>query len=318
MGVIALQDNLDQEQAGEIRGLELVALRYVGDHDSIATRGALAAQGKWPGTAPLNNGIWYFALVPDEGLPYLENRDDLDLVYADDRERFAEALLSKNRLPDNVFGRGADPDLRDRVYEALVFVPLLRILNLGTGAFSFSPIVWMIGVYSLLLVSMVLVMRGHDYTFADAGIGELASRRQRAIVAGSVVAGIALGLVQWTMELEANPLDPSPVNAILLVLVMGVMVGFVEELLFRGLLQRWVADVVDVRVAIVVVSLLFGFMHSIWFNPADVVFAFVVSLGLGAVYARSNNFYAIWAVHALINAMAFGVFPLLAELGVVS
>jgi len=119
MGVIALQDNLDQEQAGEIRGLELVALRYVGDHDSIATRGALAAQGKWPGTAPLNNGIWYFALVPDEGLPYLENRDDLDLVYADDRERFAEALLSKNRLPDNVFGRGADPDLRDRVYEAL-------------------------------------------------------------------------------------------------------------------------------------------------------------------------------------------------------
>ncbi|WP_136396837.1 hypothetical protein [Natrinema thermotolerans] len=119
MGVIALQDNIEQEQNGEIRGLELVALRYSGDKSSIATRGSLASQGKWPGTAPLNNGTWYFALVPDEGLAYLESRNDLDLVYADDRERFAEALLSKNRLPDNVFGRGADPRLRDRVYEAL-------------------------------------------------------------------------------------------------------------------------------------------------------------------------------------------------------
>ena len=119
MGVIALKQNLEQEAAGEIRGLELIALRYTGQHSSVATRGALASQGRWPGTAPLNAGIWYFALVPDEGLAYLENRDDLDIVYADDRERFAEALLSKDRLPDNVFGRGADPELRDRVYEAL-------------------------------------------------------------------------------------------------------------------------------------------------------------------------------------------------------
>jgi len=119
MGVIALEQNLEQEAAGEIRGLELIALRYTGQHSSVATRGALASQGRWPGTAPLNAGIWYFALVPDEGLAYLENRDDLDIVYADDRERFAEALLSKDRLPDNVFGRGADPELRDRVYEAL-------------------------------------------------------------------------------------------------------------------------------------------------------------------------------------------------------
>lgn len=119
MGVIALQQNLEQEQSGEIRSLELVALRYTGNLDSLAVRGALNSQGKWPGTAPLNNGIWYFALVPDEGLAYLENREDLDLVYADDAERFAEALLSKHRLPENVFGRGHDRDLRERVDDAL-------------------------------------------------------------------------------------------------------------------------------------------------------------------------------------------------------
>jgi hypothetical protein len=119
MGVIALQQNEDQLEAGEIRGLELIALRYTGDHSSLATRGALASQGKWPGTAPLNNGVWYFALVPDEGLAYLENRDDLDLIYADDAEAFAAALLEKNRLPGNAFGRRANLDLQDRVFDAL-------------------------------------------------------------------------------------------------------------------------------------------------------------------------------------------------------
>jgi len=119
MGVIALQQNFDQLESGDIRGLVLVAVRYVGEHSSLATRGALASQGKWPGTAPLNNGVWYFALVPDEGLAYLENRDDLDLVYADDAGAFAEALLSKNRLPQNVFGRRADLDLQEEVFEAL-------------------------------------------------------------------------------------------------------------------------------------------------------------------------------------------------------
>lgn len=119
MGVISLQQNIEAEQSGEIAALDLIALRYTGENSSLATKGALNSQGKWPGTGPLNQGVWYFALVPDEGLGYLEARDDLDVVYADDTEAFAQALLSRNRLPSNVFGRGADLDLQDRVFDAL-------------------------------------------------------------------------------------------------------------------------------------------------------------------------------------------------------
>ena len=119
MGVVSLQQNIDQEQAGEIRGLELIALKYTGSNSSIATRGTLATQARWPGTAPLNKGIWYFGLVPDEGLAYLENRDDFEMVFADDSEAFAKTLLSKHRLPENVFGRNANRDLQTRVFDAI-------------------------------------------------------------------------------------------------------------------------------------------------------------------------------------------------------
>lgn len=122
MGLIALEDNLEQEQSGEVRSLELVAIRYTGDNSTLATRGALNSQGKWPGTAPLNAGVWYFGLVPDEGLAYLENRDDLDIVYADDRQAFAEALLEKNN-PRQFLDDIDRQDLRERVMEALDLKP---------------------------------------------------------------------------------------------------------------------------------------------------------------------------------------------------
>lgn len=116
--VVALQEHLDQADAGE-RVLELVGVKYVGDGTSLSVGNALNNQGHWPGTNLLNRGVWYFALVPDEGVGYLEARNDLELVYADDRAAFAEALLDQTRLPDNVFGRGADRQLQERVFDAL-------------------------------------------------------------------------------------------------------------------------------------------------------------------------------------------------------
>jgi hypothetical protein len=60
-----------------------------------------------------------FALVPDSGLSHLEGRPDLEVLYPDQRERFAEVLLEQDTLPENVFGRGASRDMQDRVFDAL-------------------------------------------------------------------------------------------------------------------------------------------------------------------------------------------------------
>ena len=118
--VVALQQHVDQERDGET-ALELVAVKYDGDSSSLAVGNALNAQGQWPGTTLLNQGVWYLALVPDEGVGYLEARDDLTVRY--DAESIAAAMLEKNYLPPNVFARGADRDLQDRVFDALGLVP---------------------------------------------------------------------------------------------------------------------------------------------------------------------------------------------------
>lgn len=202
------------------------------------------------------------------------------------------------------------------ILEITAFVPLLRLLNLGTGILAFNPYLWLSGVYLLLLLSLVLVMRNYGVTLESLGISTATIRGESPLILGGILAGVALGTVQWVLDLEQPPTEPTVTNIVIAILVTGLLVGFVEELLFRGLLQEWLTEIVDVRVSIVIVSVLFGFMHSVWLNPLDVVFAFVVSLLLGVVYAATRNFWFILLVHALINTMAFGVFPLLSEMGI--
>jgi hypothetical protein len=124
----------------------------------------------------------------------------------------------------------------------------------------------------------VLVMRGHEVGLADLGLERYGTRRQWLIGGLGVVLGIGFGVVQWTFQLEELPIEPTLANAVVMALVLGLLVGF---------------------------------MHSIWLNPADVVFAFAVSLLIGWLYVRTRNFWSIWAIHALINIMAFAVLPLL-------
>lgn len=128
VGVTAAADQLEDERTGETT-LELVAIRYTGPRTIYSVEQHLTQAG-WPGGAPLDggptsdaNGAWQFALMPDSGLAVLEGRPDIEVVYGDQRERFAEILLDRNRLPENVFGRGADRELQSRVTDALDLDP---------------------------------------------------------------------------------------------------------------------------------------------------------------------------------------------------
>jgi len=129
--VAITQHQINRESEGETT-LELVAVRYTGSKTMFPVSAHLEGQG-WPRAAPMSggatagdNGPWYFALMPDEGLGYLENRNDLEVVYGDQRERFAGILLEQRRLPNNVFGRGANRNLQDRVFDTLGLKPEMK------------------------------------------------------------------------------------------------------------------------------------------------------------------------------------------------
>lgn len=84
--------------------------------------------------------------------------------------------------------------------------------------------------------------------------------------------------------------------------ILAVAAGISEELLFRGLLQNWIAGFAPVAAAIVLSNMVFGLLHMRTLLYA--VIAGLVGVYLGVLYAATGNLLAPIAAHALYDAVA--------------
>jgi membrane protease YdiL (CAAX protease family) len=93
----------------------------------------------------------------------------------------------------------------------------------------------------------------------------------------------------------AQGLDPSGV------VVLAVLSGAGEELLFRGLFQPWIGLVPQ--------AVLFGIVHQLPGSPSRwvwVAWAFGVGLALGALFQVSGSLLGPIVAHAVVNGLNLG------------
>lgn len=129
------EENIRLEEEGHCN-LVLVAARYTG-RKSSTTPTKYNRQAAWPSRSAFQGGPEdpdgdgrlpgpaQGALVPDwtgedtenRTVEALESDPDIEVLYRP--EAIAHAMLEANYLDPNVFGQGFDPDLRDRVFDAL-------------------------------------------------------------------------------------------------------------------------------------------------------------------------------------------------------
>ena len=81
----------------------------------------------------------------------------------------------------------------------------------------------------------------------------------------------------------------------------GVFAGFVEEVIFRGILFRWIEEFAGSWAALAVSSLLFGLAH--WANPGATAFssiAIAIEAGilLGGAYMLTRSLWLAIGIHA--------------------
>jgi uncharacterized protein len=106
------------------------------------------------------------------------------------------------------------------------------------------------------------------------------------------LAALALGVVGW------QPKWPEQL-ALWLALNLGGAV-LAEELLFRGLLQRWLVQRLGAVAGIGLTALLFGAAH--WpFSPLFATVAMLAGLGYGLVFHLSGRLWPAMALHLAVN-----------------
>ena len=203
-------------------------------------------------------------------------------------------------------------DLDDPLHQLLLtlaFAPLIRLLSFSLPLAGFPQIAWYFIVSLPLFVAAYLVSRILGYSRADIGL-RIGSLPTQLLVA---LTGITLGYVEYRI------LAPAPLAASftwqdlwLPALVLLVSTGFLEELIFRGLMPHAGQEALGRVVGVVYVAIVFAVLHFGYKSPLDVIFVFVVALFFGWIVAKTNSLLGVTLAHGLTNIMLFLVMPYLA------
>lgn len=204
-----------------------------------------------------------------------------------------------------VTGRTATTD----VFRAFTLVPLFRLLNLGLPVFIASTLAWLPLVYGPVLLAAYVLQD-------DLSAVELPTGRDVGVallfLPAVLVGAILLGTLEYAIVDPAPVVESLALNELfLLVVVMVVFAGFVEEFVFRGILQRTIEAHSGRMAGIILSSLVFGAMHSSLQLPGEIVFGIGMGVVFAVLYDVTDNLVLITLLHGALNVFLFGVFPIL-------
>jgi len=193
---------------------------------------------------------------------------------------------------------------------ALTLAPLTRILSLAMPLAYLPPVYWYLVIYPPLFLAAWLAMRRLSYTAREVGLNG------RKLVFQLLVglSGVAFGVVEYLI-LRPEPLVAELTWGKLLlsgfVLIAGT--GFVEEFVFRGVMQRASMEALGWW-GLVYVAFLFAIFHLVHRSVVDIGFVFCVALFFGWVVTRTGSLLGVTLSHAVTNTLLFLVIPLLLKL----
>lgn len=190
----------------------------------------------------------------------------------------------------------------------LSLTPLIRIISLITP-FTLFPGVYQYAIVGIpLFVAAFLIARSAGISRYSAGLVIPSSFPFQLLVSFS---GILLGYLEYVILKPASMESALTMEQIWLpALILLIFTGFLEELIFRGLMQTAAIPYLE-RYAIPYVALVFTVMHIGYWSIWDLIFVFCVALFFGMVAKRTGSILGVTLSHGLINIFLFLIFPLL-------
>lgn len=198
---------------------------------------------------------------------------------------------------------GIDPLL----LQAFTLIPLFRLVNLGMPVFFPLTIYWLPLIYATLVPALYLIGRNHQSLNPRLGL----RRGVPLIVPLSLLLGLLFGTIEYRILQPAGLISAWTLpQAVVLMTVMIGFVGLVEELLFRGILQRALQTRIGRWPGLFLASMIFGLMHSGYGLPVEIVFASTIGLVFGLIYDWTDSIALIATIHGVLNVFLFGLLPL--------
>ena len=202
-------------------------------------------------------------------------------------------------------GLGASSSQR-RFLLALALAPLIRLMSLAMPLLQFDFLLWYMIIGLPLLISSTVVYRLSGYKPGHVGLKLGRDLPLQLLVAAG---GVGLGYLEYLI-LRPEPLVESfTLQSLWLpALILLVFTGFLEEWIFRGLMQRASVNILQ-KYGPWYISLLFAVLHIGYKSWVDLVFVFLVGYLFSLVVQRTRSLVGVPLAHGLTNISLFLIFP---------
>ena len=192
------------------------------------------------------------------------------------------------------------------LFLSLSLAPLVRIISLSLPLAHFPRYAWYLLNGMAVFLATLALMRVLNLGFRDVGVTFKRPFVQLAVAA----TGLPLGVIEYFI-LKPEPLAPAfgLWEFVLLALAFVFFTGFVEELVFRGVIQWSAVGVLGWKAGVLGVCFVFAFLHIGWLSMLDFVFVFLIGLLFGFVMFKTGSIVGVSLSHGLTNVLLFLVLP---------
>jgi CAAX amino terminal protease family. len=194
-----------------------------------------------------------------------------------------------------------------KIYQALLLLTIFRLVNFSMPVFFERNLYSFIFIYAPMAIPITLATV-HQKVIYERKKDTL--RKIWIYLPLSILAGLVFGQIEYIM-IGARELIPdlSLTNLMILIIIMVFIVGLIEELIFRSILQTRLEEFLGPAWGIFLSSLLFGIMHSTYGTPYEMVYTFLLGGFLGYLFYRTRSLPLVVMIHGSINVFLFGIIP---------
>lgn len=194
-----------------------------------------------------------------------------------------------------------------KVYQALILLPILRLVNLSMPIYFEADLYSFIFMYLPMTIPITIIAVHQEIP----GEGKMALLKKMGIyLPFSLLAGLIFAEAEYLI-VQTKPFIPdlSPVNLLQLIIIMIFVVSLIEEIIFRGVIQTRLEEFLGPAGGVLLASFLFGVMHSSYGTLYEIAYTFLVGGIIGYFFYRTRSLPLVVMIHGFTNIFLFGLIP---------
>jgi hypothetical protein len=195
---------------------------------------------------------------------------------------------------------------------ALILLPLMRILIFIIPLAIFDKTLQLIFIGILLGVGIYFLLKYLHLKRNDVGLVLPQGKFQLIFQVIVALTGFSFGFFEYFILKPSSSIIVSFTlgNILISGLVLILITGFLEELMFRGIIQRNSELVFGKFPGLLFSTIIFTIMHISLESPSELIFAFFIGLFYGLIFQRTKNLLGISFSHGIGNFIVFIIGPL--------